>query len=106
MRVPAGMRDHERAEGEERREHLEQLGVGARGEIAVEERVEQRAKGLGNPVATSRRALLQSEEEVVDGERADVIRRLTPLAAAPIEHREIRALLEQQVPGMEVAVHA
>ena len=82
----------------------QQLLVAAPAEIAIEEAAEEREEGFGHTVVAQRRALPQPEEQVVDGERAHVVGRLAPLAAAPVQDRELGAFTKQQIPGMKVAV--
>src|SRR6185295_3684936 len=48
---------------------------------------------------------LQREEEIVQGEADDIVRRLAPFATRAVEHAEVDAVAEQDVPRMEVAVH-
>ena len=80
------MRQDQRAEGEERRQRLEQLVVAARLDVGVQEVVEEAAERLGHARVAVPRRLAHAEEEVVDGQRGHVVGRLAPLAAAPVEN--------------------
>src|SRR3990172_7643268 len=93
------MSDHERPASVERREHLEQLMIAALSAVRVEEPVEEPLEGLRQA-----RPLQEAEEQVVDAEGGHVVRRLPPLAPAPVQDGEIGPLAEEKVPRMEVAV--
>ena len=98
VRIPARVSDDQRAEREERGQRLEQLVVAAGLEVGVQEVVEQGAERLGHATLAVAGRLAHAEEEVVDGERAHVVGRLAPLAAAAVEDAEVRPLAEQEVP--------
>src|SRR5439155_21492730 len=101
--IPARVGDHERPEGEERWQHLEQLRVSRRGEVRVEKPPEEGEERLGDSRRIAEGVVTQPEEEVVHAERRDVGGGLAPHAAAPVEHGEVHALAEEDAPGMEVA---
>src|SRR5262245_36430256 len=93
------MRDHQRAEREERWQDLQDFLIARLAQIGLEEGTEEEAQRLDREAA-------EAVEEIVDAECRHVVRRLAPFAAAPVEHGEVGPGAEEQVPRLEVAVRA
>ena len=94
VRVPARVPMTSARNAKKGRHHLQQLLVATPAEIGVEEAAEERDERLGHAPPRRAARLPQPEEEVVDAERAHVVGRLAPLAAAPVQRPRTRCLHE------------
>src|SRR5262245_26609940 len=102
--IPARVRDHQGAEGQERRQDFEDLEVAAGFDVRPQEILEHPTERFGHTALASLGGLAHPEEQIVDSEGGDIVGRLAPLAATAIEYAEVDTLPEEDIPWVKVAV--